>query len=477
MFRTKRFRIALIAVVLIGITAFIYLNYIRPSREQASEPALQTATVRSGDLVIMASASGQLVAAAELSIGFKGGGEIVEILVALGDQVEVGQVLARVDKTSALSKLAQAEQNLRELTSPAAIATAQQSLAAAQMNLEQAYDDLAYLISPSVLMWEERVEAAEQALLEAQEDAKESSSQEIQEALTEAEQELALVLQNLEYFQGIYEAIYLEDTFTFTYTDRTYGSVTYYDPPTEIEIADARAKYALAKARVDEAAALLAALLGEVVPQNAAGAGLVKLEQALESVESAQLDLEATRLVAPLAGTITSLNAIVGQTVGAGSIITISVLEPPMLQIYMDEMDLDKIAVGYDVEIYFDALPDDVYLGHVLQVDPTLTSMQGLSTIRGLVQVDSSVSGNMQALLVGMNASVDVIAARAENVLLVPIEALRELEPGVYGVFLMQDGEPRLRIVSVGLMDYAYAEIQSGLSVGDVATTGIVETE
>jgi hypothetical protein len=37
------------------------------------------------------------------------------------------------------------------------------------MDLEQAYNDLAYLISPSVLTWEEKIEAAEQALLEAQE--------------------------------------------------------------------------------------------------------------------------------------------------------------------------------------------------------------------------------------------------------------------------------------------------------------------
>jgi HlyD family secretion protein len=124
MIRGRRFWIALVAVVLMGATVFVYLNYIRSSREQASEPALQTATVRRGDLVIMASASGQLVAAAELSIGFKGGGEIVEILVELGDQVEIGEVLARVDETSALSKLAQAEQSLRELTSPSAVATA-----------------------------------------------------------------------------------------------------------------------------------------------------------------------------------------------------------------------------------------------------------------------------------------------------------------------------------------------------------------
>jgi RND family efflux transporter MFP subunit len=422
--------------------------------------------VRRGDIVILASGSGQVVPEAELAVGFQGGGEVVEILIEIGDQVEVGQVLARVDETSAQSKLTQAEINLRELTSPVAVATAQQSLAAAQMTLEEAYYDLGYLISPSVLTWEGKVETAQQALLEAQEAAEASSSPDTLDALAEAEQALELAEQNLAYFQQVYP-YYLEDIFTFTY----------YDPPTEIEIADARAGFALAQARVDEAVALLAMLLGEEVPPDAAGAGLVKLEQARDSLESASQDLEATRLVAPIAGVITSLNAIVGETVGSSPIVTISDLDPPMLQIYLDEMDMDKIAEGYTVEVYFDALPDESFIGHVVLVEPTLSLMQGVSTVRGLVRLDETISGGNRALPVGMNAAVDVIAARAEGVLLVPTEALRELGPGEYGVFVLLEGEPMFRVVTVGLMDYAYAEIQSGLNAGDVVTTGIVETE
>jgi multidrug efflux pump subunit AcrA (membrane-fusion protein) len=75
-----------------------------------------------------------------------------------------------------------------------------------------------------------------------------------------------------------------------------------------------------------------------------------------------------------------------------------------------------------------------------------------------------------------MNASVDVISGRAEGVALVPVEALRELEPGKYAVFVMEDGQPRLRTVEVGLTDLTYAEITSGLDVGEVVTTGVVET-
>ena len=69
----------------------------------------------------------------------------------------------------------------------------------------------------------------------------------------------------------------------------------------------------------------------------------------------------------------------------------------------------------------------------------------------------------------------ELIGGRSEDVLIVPIEALRDLGDGTYAVFKMVNGEPTFTMVEVGLMDYSYAEIKSGLSEGDVVTTGIVE--
>jgi hypothetical protein len=56
------------------------------------------------------------------------------------------------------------------------------------------------------------------------------------------------------------------------------------------------------------------------------------------------------------------------------------------------------------------------------------------------------------------------------------VEALRELSPGEYAVFVMENGEPQLRFVEVGLMDFSFAEILSGLESGETVTTGIIET-
>ncbi len=124
----------------------------------------------------------------------------------------------------------------------------------------------------------------------------------------------------------------------------------------------------------------------------------------------------------------------------------------------------------------FDSLPDNTFSGHVTAVSPSLATVSNVDTIIAQVQLDADSFSKPQSLPVGSNASVDVIGGRTENAVLVPVEALREIGPGEYAVFVMQDGEPKLRVVTIGLIDFTTAEITSGLEAGEVVTTGVVET-
>ena len=171
-----------------------------------------------------------------------------------------------------------------------------------------------------------------------------------------------------------------------------------------------------------------------------------------------------------------TVDASVGERVGATAFITLADLEQPMLEVYLDETDLDNVGVDYEADVVFDALPDQTFTGHVTQVDPQLTTSNGTTVLRTVVQLDTDSFTKPQVLPIGLNASVDVIGGRATQSLLVPVEALREISPGQYAVFVVENGEPTLHMVQVGLMDFTYAEIVSGLSQGDVVTTGIVAT-
>jgi len=201
----------------------------------------------------------------------------------------------------------------------------------------------------------------------------------------------------------------------------------------------------------------------------------LNLAQSQLNVEAAEAALDDTVLIAPMDGTVMAVNGSVGENV-SGSLITLADLEQPLLEAYLDEVDLDKVGQGFEVEVVFDALPDDVFAGQVVQVDPMLSEVGGVTAVRAVIQLDSDSFAKPQSLPVGLNATVEVIGGRAQNALLVPVEALRELSPGEFAVFIMEDGEPQLRFVEVGLMDFTFAEILSGVEAGETVTTGIIET-
>ena len=236
------------------------------------------------------------------------------------------------------------------------------------------------------------------------------------------------------------------------------------------ELASARANVAQAQSSVDS-------LRSGGTTEEVETAQL-NVEQARRNLESAQIGLEDTVLTAPISGTVTVVAASAHEMVGTSALVTVADLSNPLVEFYLDETDLELIAVGHEVEVTFDALPDAVFSGHVVRVDPALVDMEGAPAIQALARLepDEQQSDVLGTLPMGLNATVEVIAGSAENALLVPVEALRELSPGEYAVFVMVDGKPQMRQVEVGLMDYTYAEIISGLEQGEQVSTGTVET-
>jgi RND family efflux transporter MFP subunit len=243
----------------------------------------------------------------------------------------------------------------------------------------------------------------------------------------------------------------------------------------EAEIAEADAQVALAQASLNADQKTVLDLQNYPDSLDIA-ITQAKVDAAQAALEQAQETQSVLELTAPMDGTVMDISGVVGEKIGTGGIITLADLEHPVLEVYLDESDLNNVGVGYETDVVFDALPDQTFTGHILSVNPSLTTMQNVTAVRALAQLDPESFAKPQTLPLGLNASVEVIMSKAENVLLVPVEALVDISEGKYAVFVMENGEPKLRTVTVGLMDYTYAEIKDGLSEGDVVTTGIVET-
>lgn len=446
---------------------------------QASAPAetpVQTAAAIRGSIVLSASGSGTLAPSNEVSFGFGTSGQITELNVRIGDAVEAGQVIGQLDNSSALTAYKQAKRDLDDLTTPAAIAEARQAVAEAEVGIYNAKADLEYLISADVYYWEGQVASAEGALSAAQAEAGSDPTAEQKAQIEAASAALVRAQSNLQAAQLRYVNEYAPATFTYSITDEETGE-TYQEvvPPSDAEIAAARAAYELAIETQKEAQAYLDMLNGEALPEDVPGSSLTSLVEAQTALGTAEETLNATQLISPISGTVTDLIASVGDFVSASAIVTVADLSQPYtIDAYFDAEDWTNILAGHDTEVVFDILPDDTFTGTVTMVYPALDSSSNSSLVHATVRLDELIANSLPA---GASAAVDVIGGRAEDAVLIPVEALHETSPGEYAVFVLEGGKTRLRVIEVGLQDITYAEVTSGLEPGETVTTGIAETQ
>lgn len=517
--------IAAIVLVVLGISAFYAYSALGKEDTQTNdEPQMQTAVARKGDLIVFASATGNIVPAQEINIGFSENGTLSEMLVKVGDHVEAGQILARLQTNNTQESIA------------AAIASAELSVLNAEKALANVYDSWEMEAAQALLAVEDAQVALEelqnpelrqaqalQAVAEAQQQLEDAQAAYNRTALTasqanidDAYADMIIAKNNLDKAQERFDKVANkpEDNIqraqaqsALSAAQQAYdNAVANYNasisPANDTERAIAEANLLQAQAQLAEAQRELERVKegpspGEIALAEAqlsaaqtewerikdgpnpediaiAEAQLANAKAQLALAEEKQVYID---LIAPMDGTILSIYTSVGESVGSGAVITLADLEQPMLEIFLDETDLDKVAVGYDVEVEFDAYPGQTYTGRVVEVDPSLVTVSNVQAVRALAVLDEESFAKPQTLPVGLSASVDVIGGRAENVVLVPVEALRELGPDEYAVFVVENGEPKLRVVEVGLMDITSAEIVSGLKPGEVVTTGIVETK
>jgi len=453
--------ILLALVILVGAGMGVYFfqqNAAAAQAATASETTMQTTAARVGDITLTASGAGSITPATQISLGFEDNGTLIELLVEVGDKVEKGQVMARsqtnqtqesIDASiaEAVLSILNAQKKLDELHATAGISrtNAMTDITTYAQKVRDAQYTLENYTMPTYLQGMDAIDALD--LMKSNLDAASAAFQpyrlysadnpvreELLADLAEAQSAYDAAVKRLDYEIVLQVAQANLEKARLEYDK-------YNDGPAADELAIANAELANAKAKL-------------------------ALAQQAQAVEE---------LISPMDATVMSIAASVGEALGSASVITLANLEQPMLEVYLDESDLDKAVVGYATQIIFDALPDKVFSGKIVAVDPSLSSVSNVKAVRVLVQMDDTdLDVNLP---IGLNASVDVVAGEAKGVVLVPVEALRQIDADQYAVFVVENGEPLMRMVEVGLQDITFAEIKSGLTAGETVSTGIVQTK
>lgn len=431
----KRFLLIGIVLVLVVAGGYAWFSVqATAAAEEAAEPALQTAKVRSGDIVITANGAGTVFPSAQAELAFRSAGVVSELNVSVGDEVQAAQVLARLDANQ------QAEADFQALFSPQGMAQAELAVVNAEDVLTDANGSLAYLMGPNAWYWQGRLEAAQTAMNALGADAGSSQKEDAQKAVDEARARVDYYLS----FENI----------------------------PDVDLALARADVESAKVALLDAQTALEIIQGG---PDALQAPLIVIGTETDRLEQVRLALENSQLVAPFDGAVIALSAMQGQLVGTAPVMTVSTVNDLLVRFYLDETDISKAAAGMPVTFTFDAYSDTPLDGEVVMVEPALQVVDGTPVVVAWAALPEELPF---VVVSGMTVDVEVIAAEARNAMLVPAQALRELTPGSYAVFVVaDDGQLQMTPVTVGLRDYANAEILNGVNVGDVVSTGTVETK
>ncbi|MFQ6005933.1 MAG: efflux RND transporter periplasmic adaptor subunit, partial [Woeseia sp.] len=277
--------------------------------ENTDAPLYDSAPVERRSIEVTVSSSGVVETLATVEVKSKASGEVLGLFVDIGDYVEEGALLVRIDPRTVRNRLAQAEAELKAAQSRGAIS-------------------------------ESQMERAERLLDNG------------------------------------------------TYTEADYETAA-------LELANARAQVVSAEV----------------------------------AVENARIALDDTDIRAPVSGTVISKPVEKGQVissptqdVGGGTLLlTMADLSSVRIRALVDETDIGKVRPGMSAEVTVAAYPNQPFNGEVVKIEPQAVVEQNVTMFAVLISIQ-----NPEGLLMpGMNAEVEVSVARSDDVLTVPVIALR----------------------------------------------------
>jgi len=136
---------------------------------------------------------------------------------------------------------------------------------------------------------------------------------------------------------------------------------------TQLEIAKEKLSIAKEGARSEDISAAQAMVTQAMAMEQAAKE---KLEQAQAGLKEVRAYLKDTKIVSPINGVITMLNADEGELVSTGmSIATVSDLENMWVEVSVRETELDQISLGQEVDVKIPAFSDEVFKGKVVRIN------------------------------------------------------------------------------------------------------------
>lgn len=184
--------------------------------------------------------------------------------------------------------------------------------------------------------------------------------------------------------------------------------------------------------------------------------------QALKSAEVTDAVAQVgDGIKADFAGIVTGVKPVDGSNVeNGGELFTVSSIEKVCVDVSFSKSDLEKIEEGQKAVA---TIAGKQYEGTVTRISRAAAKNEkGASIIQGEIHIDNPDTD----LYLGVDARVMVEGNKAENVVMIPVEAINIGKDGSF-VYVVTDGMVQKRMVTAGISSDEYTEIKKGLEVGE----------
>ncbi len=437
-----------IAVVVILVGGLLFVRQRRQAAA-SSDLILREAEVQRGDLEITIAAGGNVMAEQKSLLRFEVGGTVAQVPVSIGDRVHEGDLLVALEADDlqrnveqARLSLEKAQLRLQQLQEPAT----EEEIARAEHRVTETYHDyqaakLNYTAVLSSGLLNEELQAAEDRFRDAQTQYGVAEQQfeegEIGDAMRDRYRQAA--------DDAYWAWVRMQQEAALKRTEA------------ENRLRQAWDAYVEAKDALET--------LREGVDEDDLRSAELDVETARLSLAQAEDDLARAEVLAPFDGVVADVEVHVGDRVSAGApAVTLVDDSRYEVEVTVDETDIGTVAEGQAVEIVLDAYPDRVLHGTIESISPAASDISGLVSypVRISIEPEEGV-----AIRDGMTANVTIFARRIADVLLVPNWAIRnDAQNGLY-VFVLEEGVPRRRPITIGAYNETFSEVLDGLQEGE----------
>ena len=185
-------------------------------------------------------------------------------------------------------------------------------------------------------------------------------------------------------------------------------------------------------------------------------------ENANNTLRQAQMAMDYATVTAPISGTVTMVNANVGSFATASApMFEIANVDTLEISTGINEQNVSKIKIGQEVLLKIHSVSDKWMSGTITEISKVMNAQTKN------YPVTIALANKDDDLVAGMYAEVQVAVEHAEDVLVIPVDAIVYKEAKPVAFIAQADGTVKEKALTLGINDGDNYVVTKGLQAGD----------